>query len=194
MPLIMPNINITIDMRGIANKIKKITGELAKKPTDIWGVTNTARTPEGLPYFWSVNNGTGVKKSTTASIAKLRSSKIPLSRTEKMTFMGENGLISQRVVGPNPPHHMRERVIPLVRIYFVERVQATSRAYGPTDISKYGPEFWKAVMTAVMDYTVIMLAQFTPVMKPGYYSSGYTPEPGELRSSYEYYEINPGGK
>lgn len=113
MPFSFPTIKVSVNMRGIANRLQAMTGS-AFQPSDYYEVINTARDPSGQAYWKAVNDGTGIKYVRSAGeilgSSNRNKSNRSLGRKQLMRFWAGGTLISQRVAGPNKPVHMLERV------------------------------------------------------------------------------------
>ena len=135
MPFTYPRVDIKINMQGIKQTLEKSIG-FSFQPNELYEIFNTARDPDGQPYWSAVNDGTRAKHSgftskilpVHPSIGKGLAANWKYSgRGNRMKFWVLGGIISRRMVGPNPPVHMRERAIPTIRNYFSRRVSAALR-------------------------------------------------------------------
>ena len=196
MPFSFPRISFKINMQGVGPLMQRKIGT-SFEPFDLYEIYNTARDPDGQPYFNAVNDGTGIKY--VKNIAALRSSHESAGHKGVMTFFAGGHPISQRVAGPNPPYHMRERAIPLIRKYWAARVtqifsgrkasfklfydktytrisgdQFTApKMYAKAQSSVSGQgatrdNWWTQALEDTMDFAVEKLAELTPVLKAEY--------------------------
>lgn len=226
--MVIPKIDITFNMQGIANSMSRASiGKL--QPMDFYEIVNTARDPQTGQYYWNaVNYGRPAVTAHNTSSVRIKGGKEETQTTSnKLAFFASGEVQRTAGVGPVAPVHMRERVIPMIRTRFVttmSRIMKTTTftlreitEWREVEIfvagikKKYLGEFQvrpestyqmplrtstgglspvvKQAMAITMDYAVEQLAKITPILNPKYYSKGYTPEPGELRSSYQWREI-----
>lgn len=167
MPILFPRINIRFNNAGIANKLRRVINENVQ-PADLFEVYNTAKDPDGQPYWEAVNNGTPPKIG-------------------RQIFSIEGQVI--QTLGPvagNPAYHMRERAIPLMREYFKQRVRMAPGEFQTKTPIRFVKNFWIGVMEDTTQYVAEKMADFTPTLQAQYYAKGYTPEPGLLRKSYKW--------
>ncbi len=144
MPFMYPRIDISIKMTGIAQSLRANIGT-SVQPNDLYEVFNTAKDPSGQPYFSFVNDGTSIKYSKNPKYGKaLRSGNTPVDRHGVMTFFA-GGIQSQRVAGPNPPVHMRERVLPMIQKYFATRVREIVNAGKPFSYKIWGKKTYTTI-------------------------------------------------
>jgi hypothetical protein len=162
-----PTVDLRFDLRGINKKIKEVIGEYAQ-PQDYFQVENTAQDGEGNYYFHNVNDGTGPKEASRNS----------------MVFFAEGRVVHKKLVAGNPPVHMTERVIPLLKAFFLKTVKEETRSVSGSTKALLTNREWDRIMQKCVEYAVEELEKITPVISEKYYAEGFTPEPGLLKKSY----------